>query len=88
MAIVLITALLVVIMLGLSFLSYLSENNLLDDTNAESKQIYRIYKLNFKWGKHKGEIEFHPYLIMHRKLYSFKIMDRYNFRYAFQKSLH
>ena len=31
MAIILITALLVVIMLGLSFLSYLSENNLLDD---------------------------------------------------------
>ena len=30
MAIILITALLVVIMLGLSFLSYLSENNLLD----------------------------------------------------------
>ena len=31
MAIILITALFVVIMLGLSFLSYLSENNLLDD---------------------------------------------------------
>ena len=31
MAIILITALLVVIMLGLSFLSYLSKNNLLDD---------------------------------------------------------
>ena len=30
MAIILITALLVVIMLGLSLLSYLSENNLLD----------------------------------------------------------
>ena len=31
MAIILITALVVVIMFGLSFLSYLSENNLLDD---------------------------------------------------------
>ena len=35
MAIILITALLVVIMLWLSFLSYLSENNLLDDTETE-----------------------------------------------------
>lgn len=35
MAIILITALLVVIMLGLSFLFYLSENNLLDDTETE-----------------------------------------------------
>ena len=35
MAIILITALLVVIMLGLSFLSYLYENNLLDDTETE-----------------------------------------------------
>ena len=35
MAIILITALLVVIMLWRSFLSYLSENNLLDDTETE-----------------------------------------------------
>lgn len=35
MAIILITALLVVIMLGLSFLSYLSETNLLDDIETK-----------------------------------------------------
>ena len=39
MAIILITALLVVIMLGLSFLSYLSENNLLDDIAEQAKFI-------------------------------------------------
>lgn len=37
MAIILITALLVVVMLGLSFVSYLSENNLLDEVNLENK---------------------------------------------------
>lgn len=36
MAIVLITAVLVVVMLGLSFLSYLSEINLLEDQSMES----------------------------------------------------
>ncbi len=36
MAIVLITAVLVVVMLGLSFLSYLSEINLLEDQSMEN----------------------------------------------------
>lgn len=36
MAIILITSFLVVIMLGLSFLSYLSENHILDDINTEN----------------------------------------------------
>lgn len=36
MAIVLITAVLVVVMLGLSFLSYLSEINLLEDQGMEN----------------------------------------------------
>lgn len=37
MAIILITSLLVVVMLGLSFISYISENNLLDEVNLENK---------------------------------------------------